>query len=249
MIRNKYIVVIKYTESLPSEIDKKIDYLDYEVNRIVSYLKDKDDFTKELIINDYLSKNVNYDYTKNKKNTHNIYGALVEKEAVCDGFTNACNVLLNKCNIESILVLGNLKDELHAWNLVKIGGNYYHLDVTSNISLKKDEGIYNHMFFNVTDEKITKTHKIKYPKIYPKCTETKDNFYVKKGFILKNTDNPFTKINEIIDNSLNKQIIEFKNLDVPNLKTKMVDVLSKRKDKKSNSVTYYQLEDIIIVKR
>lgn len=47
-------------------------------------------------------------------------------ETVCDGFAKAYTMLLTAAGIESYFV-GN---DFHAWNMVKIGDKFYHVDVT-----------------------------------------------------------------------------------------------------------------------
>ncbi len=61
---------------------------------------------------------------------HTPYGLLFEGSAVCDGYTFATKLLLDAAGIENYLVEGTALDEPHIWNMVKLGTNYYHLDVT-----------------------------------------------------------------------------------------------------------------------
>ena len=49
-------------------------------------------------------------------------------ETVCDGFAKAYTMLLSKVGIESYYI----GHDLHVWNLVKIDGKFYHVDVTSD---------------------------------------------------------------------------------------------------------------------
>lgn len=247
LLSKKYIVTIDYNYNI-IDIDNKINELDYEIKRLIKNLKDKDEYTKEYIVNEYLSQNVDYDYTKNRKNTHNIYGALIERKAVCDGISNAANILLNNLDVDSILVVGKLKKDLHAWNLVKIGDEYYHLDITSNISLKEEEGIYAHNYFNVTTDEIKKTHNIKNEEIYPKAVNLTENYYIKNGYTLSVKENMYDKLNSIIDKSLGNNVIEFKNIDIANVKETVIDILKKRADVRFNSIRYYEMGDIIMIK-
>lgn len=75
----------------------------------------------------YLTRNVKYDETKNKKNTRNIYGALVENECVCLGYARAFTYLCNVKGIKAITV----KNKKHAWNYVRLSsGKWYAIDAT-----------------------------------------------------------------------------------------------------------------------
>lgn len=104
-------------------------------------------FQKVLYIHDALANTTKYDkkaYTdKSMKGTEppfTAYGALVNKLAVCNGYALAANLLLQKVGIESIKVDGNAGGDEHAWNLVKVDGAYYYMDVTWDDSDRTDVG-------------------------------------------------------------------------------------------------------------
>ncbi len=66
--------------------------------------------------------------------TQNIYGAIVKKEAVCDGIADAYKYICNQCQLECIIVDGYISDisekMYHAWNLVKVYDTWYLVDAT-----------------------------------------------------------------------------------------------------------------------
>ena len=73
---------------------------------------------------------------------HLAYGPLVEFRGICSGLAWAFKTLMDEANIECICVSGFLKEDLktgHMWNLVKLDGQYYHVDPTWGI---KDDGVY-----------------------------------------------------------------------------------------------------------
>ena len=79
-------------------------------------------------INDYLSENVTYDHSLKADNIFDVYGAMVNHLAVCEGYSKAFKLLAERNGIECYVVSC---DELeHAWNMVKLNGNYYMVDVT-----------------------------------------------------------------------------------------------------------------------
>ncbi len=75
-------------------------------------------------------------YSKSYKDTAlsklsgSAYGALVNKSAVCTGYAEAFNLLAQKAGIYSLYVTGNATGTPHAWNMVWLEGDYYHLDTT-----------------------------------------------------------------------------------------------------------------------
>ena len=79
--------------------------------------------------------NVSYDSSISKPNIYNIYGALVNKESVCEGYARSMKYLLDSINVPCVLVIGkgtnsDGRTENHAWNYVKLNNNWYAVDVT-----------------------------------------------------------------------------------------------------------------------
>jgi hypothetical protein len=63
------------------------------------------------------------------------FGALVNGRAVGEGFAMAFKALCDELGFECIVVLGYYQGMLHAWNIVALYGDYYHIDLAmSDIS-------------------------------------------------------------------------------------------------------------------
>jgi len=56
------------------------------------------------------------------------YGCLVRHKAVCEGYAEAFRLIMDRLKIPN--KLASSKD--HTWNKVKLGGKWYHVDVTWN---------------------------------------------------------------------------------------------------------------------
>ena len=112
----------------------------------------------EKSINDYLVKNLEYD--KSLKN-ESPYQALVTGRTTCLGYALLAQLILDKAGLKNRIITGKLKsrDEGHAWNLVRLEGKWYHLDVTQN-DMAYDSG--NDMmlygWYNLSDREISSTH-------------------------------------------------------------------------------------------
>ncbi len=112
------------------------------------------DYEKELIIHDKLVTQM--EYVSGTLNSHDSYGALVNGQAVCEGYAEAFQYLLHRVGIQSFLVLGTGNGGGHEWNAVRIDGKYYHVDPTWN-----DQGdIIYHAYFNMSDDMIKEDHTI-----------------------------------------------------------------------------------------
>ena len=87
------------------------------------------------MVHDYLVSNIEYDETVRKKNIYDVYGALVNNEAVCEGYAKAFKYIMDGFDIPSIIAIGdgtNSKgeNEKHSWNYVCINDKWYAVDVT-----------------------------------------------------------------------------------------------------------------------
>ena len=112
----------------------------------------EDDYLIALQLHDWLADHVNYiEY----EHAHDMYGALVLGEAVCEGYAKAYKYLCSKAGIECYYVSSRTLN--HGWNVINIGGKYYNVDVTWDDPTCKN-GIYdmfgkvNHNYFLVDNE-------------------------------------------------------------------------------------------------
>ncbi len=132
------------------------------INKLIT--DDMDDIDKALVLHDYLAKTDAYDNESADgtaeeleiEETHTAYGAIVLKTAVCQGYALAYAHLLEMVGVESVIVTSEAME--HAWNLVKIGDNWYHVDVTYDDplnSLYEDAGHINHDEFLRSDTSIS----------------------------------------------------------------------------------------------
>ena len=90
------------------------------------------DYEKALYSYMWIVQNV--EYTTDETNGHNIYGAFVERKAICDGYANALTYMLSYAGVESYTIGGNVIENgtplPHAWTLAYIDGIPYYFDAT-----------------------------------------------------------------------------------------------------------------------
>ncbi len=121
---------------------------------------DMTDVEKALYVHDYLILNCKYDYGKSG---YDAYDCLVTKAAVCQGYALAYEYILrNYLGIECSIVYSDKM--VHAWNYVRIGNNWYHVDVTKDdaATTYKDQrydnyGVVMHTNFLLSDSAIRNT--------------------------------------------------------------------------------------------
>ena len=87
------------------------------------------------MVHDYLVENIEYDTSLSQSNIYNVYGALVNGRAVCEGYARSFKYLMDELGIPCTLVIGTGTNsqgqtENHAWNYVQLNGTWYAIDCT-----------------------------------------------------------------------------------------------------------------------
>lgn len=94
-----------------------------------------DTYNTILKVHDWIIENLEYSFETQNRNVYNLYGALVENSAVCEGYAEAFKYILDELEIPCILVSGtainsNGETENHAWNYVQLHEKWYAIDTT-----------------------------------------------------------------------------------------------------------------------
>lgn len=116
-------------------------------------LANKTDYEKIVAIDQFLCDNVYYPNEPYIAQDHTPYGTLFSGRAVCEGYARTVKILCDLCGMDCYYVVGYCNNDPinggHGWNLVKVDGDYYQLDVTWNdASASKD-------YLLVTDDFMT----------------------------------------------------------------------------------------------
>lgn len=128
-----YTITYRTTAAQEKQVDE-------EVTRLLDQLDvyDGTDYEKVLAIYNYLCGNITTpaitgatDYTA--------YGALVNKSAVCQGFSSAFYRLSLELGVDNRLLSGVIGSVKHGWNIVAIDGFYYNVDATKDAGFQPDQ--------------------------------------------------------------------------------------------------------------
>lgn len=185
------------------------------------------DYDKVLAVHDYIVKSSVYDEENADKDTvppeeYDAYGVLIKGIGVCDGYTEAMKLLLDKAGIKCIIVDGSVQDRSsdnkvisigHSWNIVKIEDSYYHIDITWDDGSSEGrckEAAY--IYFNVTDEEIRKSHTWDVKK-YPSCTSTKYNYFYKNKLVAEDYNKACDKIKSALNGRRKELVIKIAGFD------------------------------------
>ena len=125
------------------------------------------DYDKILQVHDWIIDNLEYESNIENSNVYNLYGALIEKKAVCEGYAEAFKYILDEMRIPCILVSGTATNsegttERHEWNYVQIDNKWYAVDSTWDDPVVKGLGYVSnsvkHKYFLIGSRKINRNH-------------------------------------------------------------------------------------------
>lgn len=244
-------VKLNYTELNKEEIQSKIDKMNEKINSYIIGLDGLSEYEKEIKIHDKLSYDVEYSKLEELPRAyHTAEGTLLENIGVCDSFSKALQLIYNKAGIDSIIVLGSLDNSAHAWNLVKIEDDWYHVDLTSSHSIYDETGIVNHAYFNLTTDEIKKFALLDNEEILPVTKTDKYNYYNYNDLKINTDDILYDRLKEICNKFRDEKYIEFY-LD-GNVGDRISQVLSslKRIDESflnGSKMYYYNIQNDIII--
>lgn len=144
-----------------------------------------------LAVHDWLVGNCEYDYENYLAGTvphlsYTSYGVFVNGIAVCNGYGTAYKYLLNAFGIDCEYIGSDAMN--HGWNLVKIDGEWYHVDSTWDDPVGGSPLSASHTYFLLSDEKITEREHYGWttPEI-PECTDTR----FESGFVFNDSNSAF----------------------------------------------------------
>ena len=152
--------------------------IEARVTRLLRPLRSLPPTEQERAIHDFIVENVRYDKLE-KPYSHEVIGPLTNGVGVCEGMAKTVKLLCDGLGLPCMIAVSdrdraNGERYLHAWNIVQLGGQCYHLDATFDNSLSKYGTRYD--YFNLDDTKIFRDHR---PLLYPAppCTDGGQFYY------------------------------------------------------------------------
>ena len=191
-------------------------------------------------VHDRLVTLLAYDQTYSAPHTHDLYGALINHTSVCEGYAEAFHYAMYRAGIQCLSASGTGKGESHAWNVVRVDGKYYHIDVTWDDPVGASAGspiVYG--YYLLTDAAIQKDHVINQGNGYPlpACSSTAANFLYQASYTATMNADSMAQALAAQANAGIRNVFYLRMSDAPSSKT-LFDFLSSNWDairKKANA--------------
>lgn len=212
-------VVEAYKNGDSSKLNEKDKYvLDTASNVIKDIIQDKmTDYEKEKTMYDWLFHYATYDDSSlaaisDDNDNYTPYGVFKSRKTICVGNATTFKLFMDMMGIDCQIIHSTAYGE-HAWNMVKIDEEWYHVDLTMDTD---GSGNPQYNYFNVPDTVIS-TNGCSYDtKNYPTATSTKDCYIYTSASELKDVYQLPAIIKKAMDNKEGVVYLRYKDLEGTN---------------------------------
>jgi hypothetical protein len=220
--------IIRYQTAIENNKVDRLSETDQEictaVQKVISALitTDMTDYDKVKTIHDFIINTCAYDTSTEDPydlpdSSFSIEGVIIKEVAVCQGYAETFKLFMNLLDVENQFVIGTADGISHAWNLVKIDGNWYHVDTTWDDPSSEDgEQLLRYDYFLVNDEQISENH-IWERQNYPACTSKDLMYKVYEGCIIDSVNSYSEKFIELYNEGLRTITILYPENTKPNM--------------------------------
>ncbi|WP_434343623.1 transglutaminase domain-containing protein [Mycoplasma sp. 06067-C1-B144P-99-0482-3] len=234
LFRNVVTVLSEFTSTAKEQEQGALD----EVKKITQGWEKYSDYEKILKTYQWITKNINYvERFDSFAADQTAYAGIIEKEAVCTGYTMSFKMFMDHLGIPNKAIEGVVGGVKHIWNLVELDDGWYHIDSTWGRMQGKDKiGLTNYNWFLLNNDDFGSGREFIHP---TQNMGTKYRFSKARNFItsLKNVEkiieksrleNPDSKVisfqyygNSIKIEELKKFITDNLNLQIQRDKTEI----------------------------
>ena len=198
------VIHLQYLDDAPQILEQNR-AVEAEAERVVAQVvtDGMSDYDIAKALHDYLVLNCEYDmrlYSGGMPSTaYTAYGALIDKTAVCSGYARAYEILMQLAGIPVEYVTGDTTRGYHAWNIVQIGGAWYHVDTTWDDPTPDREGYVRYDYFLKSDDYMRRNRHSNWTASHA-CTSTRyDNADLPDSFEQEEQAQSQEQYNAILD--------------------------------------------------
>lgn len=250
-------VLNEYSPDTLRQMADDLDRAAEEILRTVPpYATDEE---KALQIHDYLVTHTEYDQSavsQGKGLWSTAYGCLIGGSAVCQGYSQAFQLLLNRMGVECGICSGNAGGEPHAWNYIRLDQQYYWIDVTWDdpVSDNAPSDWIHHGYFLIDDTMLSRSRTIDdNGQFVPVCSSLDKNYFVRNGNYL--TAYHFSEIDSRLTEHIDEGKIEVIFADSESYQKALADLFDHEAvwnaqifQKSGGTINYQTDEDMYILR-
>ncbi len=191
------------TTPLPKELTADIkEYAEEILKSIIS--KGMKEVDQVRAVHDYIILNTAYYEDSSREPSDypdyvfNVEGVLLKGKAVCQGYAETFQLFMELLGIDSKFVVGrDLTSNIgHAWNMVRLEGKWYHVDVTWDDPIPDQKGRIQYKYFLVTDQVLARDHGWEKSN-YPACNSVDYRYYIYEDCMIASLDDYEDKFIEL----------------------------------------------------
>lgn len=184
---NNYYVYQKVVNGTAIQDNSAAELLSIKVQQIMDQYEKDNDYETVVSYHDYIVSHVKYGFLDGEEEqlSYTAEGALLKGTAVCNGYAEAMELLLLCSGIDTRMAVGTASGVDHAWNIVDIQGQWYHVDTTWDDPVPDTGEDPMHVYLNIDDTVMEKTHTWN-RNAYPACTSMDYNYYEQTGTAFDN---------------------------------------------------------------
>lgn len=148
-------------------------------------------------VHNYIIRNIEYDYDALKNpdmypEAFTVRGIFERKKAVCEGISKAFKLLCDRVGAKDVYVVEGISSREgfgnsipHAWNIVKSGNKYSHIDVTWDLGSSSTCRYNRYDYFMIPDDWINIDHT--YTKRF-KCEEIDQSYFSRQSCLISGSN-------------------------------------------------------------
>lgn len=177
-VSNNYYAYQKLVNGKEIVNNQPAEILALKVQQVINDCPANSDYEKVVRYHDYIVSHTQYGFIEGEDEmlSYTAAGALLHGKAVCNGYAEALELLLMCSGVDTKMVVGATDEGNHAWNMVNLDGNWYHVDATWDDPVPDSGDNILHVYVNVSDDIMSKTH-IWNRNAYPECVNLDYNYY------------------------------------------------------------------------
>lgn len=157
-----------------------------------------DPIEQAILLHDELIRRISYDPQADQDN-NTVHSALLAGKTLCSGYARSFQMIGQELGLEVDLITGQSGGIGHAWNLITLDEQVYHLDVTHDDPLpdRGEDGPVDHRHLFRSDAQMSQTHQWQQAD-YPACPEDGAFYYTRLGLVVDSRKELADRLDEFL---------------------------------------------------